>query len=274
MQATPPTVQPTATAIPLPRAPIAAHLTYTYVSNNDVWVSINGASPRQITHLGLAGTYIWNLVVSADHSLVLAVGEATGGASTHAWLITLPADVVTMINIGNISQINSAASLAVDCTSNSDQRFIQACRIIADRYLVGCSLYHSAHVISCVDLDLRTGRLLPLPSALGALTAAEITSAPSIIQRSFPRRTLQPLFSHSRSTAMISPPARQRRSIALSTQRQMRGVSRRARSKSSDADRAAQRSVIMLACSRRFLSFRRSQGRWPPASRQMAAWRP
>jgi hypothetical protein len=73
-----PTAQPTASATPLPQAPIAAHLTYAYVSNNDVWLSIDGAPARQITHLSLTGTYIWNLVVSPDHTIILAVGEATG----------------------------------------------------------------------------------------------------------------------------------------------------------------------------------------------------
>jgi hypothetical protein len=60
--------------------------------------------------------------------------------------------------------------------SNSGQLYLQTCRIIADRYLMGCSLYHSAHVTSCEELDLRTGQPVELPQALNMLTDAEITS--------------------------------------------------------------------------------------------------
>lgn len=171
-----PTTQPTVTLTPLPIAPIAAALTYAYVSDNDVWVSIHGTSPRQITHLGATGATIAHLVISADHTLILASGGISGEPNVLVWLITLPADVVTTINLGNISQTSSVAALAVNCMSNSSQLDLQTCRIIADRYLVGCSLYHSAHVISCLALDLRTGQAVQLPQALDQLTNAEITS--------------------------------------------------------------------------------------------------
>ncbi len=100
-QATPTITAPPATPSPLvtptPTVPLvvsdaqeAQAVSFAYVQNNDVWVSLHGAQPRQMTHVGLdpQAQLAWILIWSPDASQLLA-SESPFTSQGQAWLISL-----------------------------------------------------------------------------------------------------------------------------------------------------------------------------------------
>src|SRR5262249_38455800 len=52
---------------PASDAAITSQLTYAFVQGNEVWVSLHGTPPRQVTHLGVTRDYsFWNLFWADD----------------------------------------------------------------------------------------------------------------------------------------------------------------------------------------------------------------
>lgn len=95
--APPPTVRrrptPSPTAGPLlvvSDAQAAQAVSFAYVQNNDVWVSLHGAQPQQMTHLGLdpQAQLDWLLFWSPDASQLLATASSASGQG-QAWLLSL-----------------------------------------------------------------------------------------------------------------------------------------------------------------------------------------
>jgi hypothetical protein len=69
----PPTAQPFSTATPAPGAlavstpALASHLAFAFIQANDVWISLHGTPPQQVTHLGLGTQPLsWFLLWSPD----------------------------------------------------------------------------------------------------------------------------------------------------------------------------------------------------------------
>jgi hypothetical protein len=81
--------------------PAAARLlTFAYVRDGDVWASLHGVQPQQITHLGLGGQLDqldWRLTWSADASRLLVSEASYVVGSARAWIVALPADTVTSV---------------------------------------------------------------------------------------------------------------------------------------------------------------------------------
>lgn len=90
----------TATALPLTPTPgpalivsdpqVAAQLSFAYVQDNDVWASIHGAPPIQLTHFGLdsQAQLSWILLWSPDGSKLL-VGQSSFASQQGAeWLLS------------------------------------------------------------------------------------------------------------------------------------------------------------------------------------------
>jgi hypothetical protein len=112
------TAAPSPSATPLPGtvavsdATIASQLSFAFVKGNDVWVSLHGAAPQQVTHLGLPTQQLdWRLLWSADQTKLLATesNDFTGGTfQGESWIISLPGQTVT--------PLSDAAPLTAGCT--------------------------------------------------------------------------------------------------------------------------------------------------------------
>ncbi len=95
-----PTATPTPSAARAPLvvsdAPVARAISFAFVADNDVWVSLHGAQPRQVTHLGLdPGAQLgWLLLWSPDASQLLASASPLGSPG-QAWLLSLPSGTVS-----------------------------------------------------------------------------------------------------------------------------------------------------------------------------------
>jgi hypothetical protein len=103
---------------------VAGRLSFAFVQANDVWVSLRGAPPQQVTHLNLPAQQLdWQLMWSADQTRLLATESnpfASGGFQGAGWLISLPE--------GRITPLPAQSPLTEGCTLS--------CGWLGDRYLV------------------------------------------------------------------------------------------------------------------------------------------
>ncbi|HLY30214.1 MAG TPA: hypothetical protein VKQ36_04250, partial [Ktedonobacterales bacterium] len=103
---------------------VADQLTFAFIQANDVWVSLRGAPPQQITHLGLGTQQLnWFLLWSEDQTRLLAVASnnpSSGTATSEAWIIGLP---------GKSVQSLPSSAVASACADHS-------CAWLEDRYIV------------------------------------------------------------------------------------------------------------------------------------------
>lgn len=74
----------------------AQAVSFASVQNNDIWVSLHGAQPRQMTHLGLdpQESFDWMLNWSPDASQLLA-SESPFTSQGQTWLLSLPSGTVS-----------------------------------------------------------------------------------------------------------------------------------------------------------------------------------
>ena len=127
---TPPTAQPFSTAMPAPGAlavsdpALASQLAFAFIQANDVWISLHGAPPQQVTHLGLGTQQLsWFLLWSADQTKLFVdpINPASGVALSEAWIISLPGNMV--------QSLPSSAPVIASCADHD-------CAWLEDRYLV------------------------------------------------------------------------------------------------------------------------------------------
>ncbi len=110
----------TRTAAPLPGVVavsdmnIARQLSFAFIQANDVWVSLHGAAPRQVTHLDLSTQQLdWHLVWSADGTKLLAAAinpVSNGAFAGGAWIISLPDG-----SAASLSAFASLSGCAISC---------------------------------------------------------------------------------------------------------------------------------------------------------------
>ena len=127
---TPPTAQPFSTATPAPGAlavsnpALAGQLAFAFIQANDVWISLHGAPPQQVTHLGLGTQQLsWFLLWSPDQTKLFVdpINPASGAALAEAWIISL---------LGNtVQSLPSSAPVIASCADHD-------CAWLEDRYLV------------------------------------------------------------------------------------------------------------------------------------------
>jgi hypothetical protein len=127
---TSPTAQPFAMATPAPGALavsdsiLAGHLTFAFIQANDVWISLHGTPPQQVTHLGLGTQQLgWFLLWSPDQTKLFVdpTTLATDGAVSHAWIISVPGNTV--------QSLPSSSPVIASCANHN-------CAWLEDRYLV------------------------------------------------------------------------------------------------------------------------------------------
>jgi hypothetical protein len=112
---------------------VARNLTYAFVQNGEVWVSIAGAQPRQLTHLGLsASDVMWGLSWSPSHRHLLVDAGAKFNTMHHvhygAWIVTVPE--------GTTTALPSDSPLIDLCGGSTDYSGRNGCQWIDDRYLL------------------------------------------------------------------------------------------------------------------------------------------
>jgi hypothetical protein len=127
---TPPTAQPFSTATLAPGAlavsnpALASQLAFAFIQANDVWISLHGAPPQQVTHLGLGTQELsWFLLWSPDQTKLFVdpINLASGAAVSQAWIIGLPGNMV--------QSLPSSAPVIASCANHN-------CAWLEDRYLV------------------------------------------------------------------------------------------------------------------------------------------
>jgi hypothetical protein len=132
----------------------ARQLSFAFAQHNDVWVSLHGQAPQQVTHLGLGTQSLsWGFVWTSDQSKVLAVAQS--GQSGYAWTITLASDTVTPMP-ATLPTVDSAPRAW-----------------IGDRYLVYVS-QESSHARAYDVYDTQAQRALATPIATTLATKMEV----------------------------------------------------------------------------------------------------
>lgn len=118
------TATPSPGAVTVSNPDIARQLSLAFVQANDVWVSVRGAAPRQVTHLNLSPQSLdWRLTWSADQTKLLATESNSVSSGTFAggaWIISLPELSIT--------PLPTLASLSGGCSIS--------CGWLDDRYFV------------------------------------------------------------------------------------------------------------------------------------------
>ncbi len=119
-----PTATPSPGTVTVSDSAIASQLSFAFVQANDVWVSLRGAPPQQVTHLNLSTQQLaWYLVWSADQTKLLVVESnptSSSGFQGGAWMISLPGESIT--------PVSTFATLSSGCAFS--------CGWLEDRYLV------------------------------------------------------------------------------------------------------------------------------------------
>ena len=119
-----PTATPAAGALSVSAPAIASQLTFAFILANDVWVSLHGAPPQQVTHLGLGTQRLgWFLLWSPDQTKLFVdpINPASGASLSEAWIISLPGNTV--------QPLPSSAPVIDSCADHN-------CAWLEDHYLV------------------------------------------------------------------------------------------------------------------------------------------
>ena len=120
----PPTATPTPGALSVRDPAIADQLSFAFIQANDVWISLRGAPPQQVTHLGLGTQQLgWFLLWSPDQTRLFVdpINPFSGASLAKAWIINLP---------GNTAQPLPSTAPVIDSCADHD------CAWLEDRYLV------------------------------------------------------------------------------------------------------------------------------------------
>jgi hypothetical protein len=126
----PTTAQPFSTTTPAPgtlrvrNSALASQLAFAFIQANDVWISLYGAPPQQVTHLGLGAQQLgWFLLWSPDQTKLFVdpINPASSAPVSEAWLISLPGDTV--------QALPPSAPVILSCADHD-------CAWLEDRYLV------------------------------------------------------------------------------------------------------------------------------------------
>lgn len=161
-----PTITPLPGTVAISDAAIASQLSFAFVRANDVWVSLRGATPRQVTHLGLPAQQLdWRLIWSADQTRLLATESndfSTGAFQGQSWIIGLPDQAVTPLSATDL--------LTEGCTIS--------CGWLGDRYLVHADVAKvGSHAQVYHVFDTHTRRDLSTRLDSEVITAWEVRGA-------------------------------------------------------------------------------------------------
>jgi len=158
------------TAPPAGDAAIKSQLTYAYVQGNEVWVSLRGAPPRQVTHLGVTGEYsFWNLFWADDASRLLMVASGANAAKPLAWVLTLPEGSVRLLPDKSVTPRLVPSPVASGCIAD----FI--CYWLGDRYILYVDVGpHAPNFNYYAVYDIQTDQRLTTPIDGVGITRGEV----------------------------------------------------------------------------------------------------